>query len=379
MVCIFTLFTLFRLFQLLPSFNKPKEFDVISCKKAFEIFKHSLKVYLSGQKSPRGHWFIQLSSDAHYGKYPRKHVQMVASFLEINFLLLFIFTLFTTTQAKLALFPKQGLLLKLPVSQKTHPPCADETEFMFSLIWINFLTIVLLTPLIEYYFYKIMFFYNSPENFRNSEQKKTVWQRTFKCLRCFDRCWHVYDPILKRIFWGSIFGSLSLLFALFVEVARVTTLDDNSTCTIIKYSQILSYRFSSTTIFVQIPQYIFSGLLEIVSYIGCFHFIYFQSNSTYKDQLKGLFFGLYYFYMGLAIIVSDLVYYAWDVISQKLNICLSYTSSCGKSNYPLTWIPFVPLVLLSTVVLLIFAFFAHYRHLQLSRIDVEEMCADEEG
>ena len=382
MVCILILFTIFRLTQILPSFHKPREFDVISFKKAFEIFKNSVKVRLSGQKSPRGHWFIQLSSDAHYGKYSRKHVQMVASFLEINFLFIFIFMLFTTTQAKLALFPKQGLLLKLPVPHKTNSQCPEsesESEFMFSLIWVNFLTIVLLTPLIEYYFFYMMFFYNSPENFRNSNEKKSVWQRTLKCLRCFDCYWNIYDPTLKRIFWGSIFGSLSIVFALWVEVARVITLDDKSICTIVKYSQNISYRFSNTSIFVQIPQYIFSGLLEIISYIGCFHFIYFQSHSTYKDQLKGLFFGLYYFYMGLAIILSDLIYYVYDCISEEFNICLSYTSSCGKKNSPLTWIPLALLILLSAVVLLIFAFFAHYRHNQLSKIDAEEMCADEEG
>ena len=379
MVCTLLLFVIFRVFRILPLFDQPIEFDVIPFRKAIEIFKNSVKIYLSGQKSPRGHWFIQLSSDAHYGSYPRKQVQMVASFFEINFLFIFIFTLFTATQAMLALFPRQGILLRLPPNTMEVSCPNQSTERMYSLIYINFFTIVVLTPFIEAYFYKIVFFYNSQENLRSFEMKRSFWQEFYRCLRCFDRYWHISDPILKRIFWGSIFGFLSLLFALFVEISRITSLNGDN-CTIEFYAENLTFKCSTTSIFAQIPQYVASGLLEIVSYIGCLQFIYYQTNKTYKDQLKGLFFGLYYFYMGLAIMLDDLFYFLFGVISENTGICLTYISSCEDSNSPpLIWISFVLLISLSAIVLLLFACFAHYRHYQLSRIDVEEMCLDEEG
>ena len=303
---------------------------------------------------------------------------MVASFFEINFLFIFILMLFMTTHAMIALFPRQGILLKSPPNITENMSPNQSTGRMYSLIYINFLTIILLTPFIEAYFYKIVFFYNSYENLSHFEMKRSIWQKFFRCLRCFDRYWHIYDPILKRIFWGSIFGFLSVVFALVVEISRINSFN-GSNCTIELYAQKLTFKCSTTSIFTQIPQYIASGLLEIVSYIGCLQFVYYQSNKTYKDQLKGLFFGLYYFYMGLAIILCNLIYSVTGVISDNSNFCLSYISQCQDLEYPLTWILFVPLILLSFVVFLIFACFAHYRHYQLSRIDVEEMCMNEEG
>ncbi|KAI6650534.1 hypothetical protein LOD99_7585 [Oopsacas minuta] len=367
MISTLLLFFIFRMFRIFPGFGKPRKFDVISVRKAFEIFWNSLKVLQTGQRSPRGHWFIQLSSDAHYGKYPRKQVQMVASFFEINFLFIFIISLFITTQAIFDLFVRQAHLLKLPVSNLTEVFCTGERNTsMYNFRYINNVTIILLTPFIEYYFYKIIFFFNSSENIEKNDNKKSLWRNILRCLRCFDRYWHIYDPLLKRIFWGSIFGLITLLFALSVEISRILTFDASFTCP----NNTLFNKYSTVSIFSQIPQYISSAVLEIISYIGCLQFVYFQSNNTYKDQLKGLFFGLYFFYMGLSFIICHLIFYVIVVLCRSnCGYCLTYDELCPSSTYTLTWIPYVILGIASFVVILLFAWFAHYRHYQLSNIN----------
>ena len=376
---ILLLFIILRLFQIFPIFDtKPTGFKVISFRKGIEIFLNALKVRRSGQKSPRGHWFIQLSSDAHYGKYPRKQVQMVASLFEINFLFLFLMFLFTTSQTTLTLFPNQAFLLYPPISNITEICTDDETLTLTNLNFINFLTIVLCTPFIEYYFYKVIFFFNSPENLKNN--RKSFLQKMKKCLRCFDRYWLVYDPILKRIFWGSIFGLISMVFALCVEIARINTSSSSLTC--YNTSPTKVYAFSNLGIFTQTPQYISSGILEILSYIGILQFIYFQSNSTYQDDLKGLFFGLYYFYYGLASVISFTIYALMGFLctTTGCGFCLIYVDDCPPSSfpYPLVLVPFVVLGFACLVVIAVFAWFAHYRHWQLSKIK-EDFFVDEEG
>ena len=379
MISIMILYFVFRLFKIFPAFDKSTEFDVIPFRKGVEIFWNSLKVLRTGQRSPRGHWFIQLSSEVYYGKYPRKQVQMVASFFEINFLLSFLFFLFATTQAMYALFPEQGHLLRfqsniteLFCSQVSHQ---EPNGTVVNLTFINFITVILLTPFIEYYFYKIIFFFNSSENLKPATDKKSIWRKVLKCLRCFDRYWHVYDPILKRIFWGSIFGLLSIVSALCVEISR-TRIVDTVSC------NQSNHTYSTVSIFSQIPQYTLSGILEIVSYIGCLQFVYFQSNNTYKDQLKGLFFGLFYFYIGLANIICYLTYYLLSLIfHQNGNFCLTHSIPCDDDDtVDLTWILYVILFIASFLVTAAFAVFAHYRHHQLSNISKRgTFLIDEEG
>ena len=386
MISIMILYLVFRMFKIFPVFDKPATFDVISFRKGVEIFWNSVRVLRTGQRSPRGHWFIQLSSEVYYGKYPRKQVQMVASFFEINFLLFFLFFFFAITQAMFELFPEQGYGLRFQ-SNITVVVChnrsqAEQSQYqepdgtIVSLVFINFITVILLTPFVEYYFYKIIFFFNSSENLRDAGGKKSIWRKVLKCLRCFDRYWHVYDPILKRIFWGSIFGLLSVVYALCVEIARIHTLH-----TKICNQSNHTYVYSNVSIFSQIPQYTCSGILEIVSYIGCLQFVYFQSNNTYKDQLKGLFFGLFYFYLGLAGILCSLTYYLLSVISfYSSTICLTHNIHCGDHVTNITWIPYVILFIASFFVTAAFAVFAHYRHHQLSNISKRgTFLIDEEG
>ena len=380
MILIMILYLVFRLFQIFPVFDKRTKFDVISFRKGVEIFWNSVRVLRTGQKSPRGHWFIQLSSEVYYGKYPREQVQMVASFFEINFLLFFLFFLFSITEAMFALFPRQGYELRF-LTDIHEVKCSTQEEpngTMVNLIFINFITVVLLTPFIEYYFYKIIFFFNSSENLKAAREKKSIWRKVLKCLRCFDRYWHVYDPILKRIFWGSIFGLLSIVFALSVEIAR-SHIVSHGICD----QPTKNFTYSEVSIRSQIPQYTLSGILEIVSYIGCLQFVYFQSNNTYKDQLKGLFFGLFYFYGGLARIICQLTYYLLSVISHSNNnnICLTHIIPCDDGMTNLSWIPLAILFIASLIVTAAFAVFAHYRHHQLSNISKRGtfLIDDEEG
>ena len=367
-IILFTvlLFFFFRAVQIFPIFDaKSTGFKVISFRKGIEIFWNALKVRCSGQKSPRGHWFIQLSSDAHYGKYPREQVQMVASLFEIHFLFLFLVFIFTISHAISGFFPNQASLLNPPISNITEICTDDATPPLTDLNFINFLTIVLCTPFIEYYFYKVIFYFNSTKNLKNN--RKSFLQKMKNCLRCFNRYWLMYDPILKRIFWGSIFGLISVAFAFSVEIARIKTDSFNHTCnsSCLQNTSQINYNISHLSVFSQVPQYITSGILEILSYVGCLQFVYFQSTHTYRDNLLGQFFGLFYFYYGLATLISSLVFY---IIS--LN--------CSYSNYNLNWLPFAVLGFACLVVIILFAWFAHYRQYQLSKTK-KNFYVDEEG
>ena len=379
---LFTLFLyfFFRAVQIFPTFDKKSTgFKVISFRKGVEIFWNALKVRCSGQKSPRGHWFIQLSSDAHYGKYPRKQVQMVASLFEIHFLFLFLLFIFAISHTISTLFPKQASLLYPPVSKITDICTDHESPTLRNLKFIKSLTFVLCTPFIEYYFNKVIFYFDSPENLNNN--KKSLWKKVMNCLRCFDRYWLVYDPILKRIFWGSIFGLISVLFAFSVEIYRIHTPSYNLTCNSNhSHNSSHNYTISHLSIFLQIPQYIASGILEIMSYIGCLQFVYFQSTNAYKDNLLGHFFGLFYFYNGLATLISSFGYYIISLSCnyQNCESCPVYVETCSAYFYPLGWVQFVVLGLVCLLVIILFAWFSHYRHYQLSKIK-EDFFFDEEG
>ena len=369
------LFIIFRLFGIFPTFDT-ELFDLISFRKGCEIFMHAFRKRQSGEKSPRGHWFIQLASEAYSGKYPRIQVQMVASFFEINFLLFLLLLLFISTQIMSTLFPQQGLLLNWPYSKDENEFCTDSKTkdsppTIKSLVFVNWITIVLLTPILECYFYKIVFFFNSAENLK-LQGGKSFFKRILKCFRCFDRYWIPYDPMLKRIFWGSIFGLVSMILAFSVEIGRLNSGHFNITCHNNITSKPSLYIFSNFTVFSQVPQYVASGILEICSFIGCLHFVYFQSANTYKDSLKGLFFGLFYFYIGIGSTLSLLVYYFMTVMCATVDggcdYCLSYVSKCSNSRFQFAWIPWAFLMVEFILLVVFFAWFTHYRHWKIANI-----------
>ena len=261
---------------------------------------------------------------------PHSLVDRTLAMVKINATLIILIPLLGSYQILNQLFPEQAYLLNFLAKPVTHIDHLDyycNSDTYFNSYWfINPLTIILYTPLIEYLFNDIVF---------------EVWRCDMPCwVRCisfrikfirtncaypFRKRLHKYvasvDPILKRIFWGLPFGLLSALCALFVEVIRIQfpvelNCGDGN------------YYFSSLVpLIAQIPQYFYSGLLEAISAIGLLQYVYYLCSYHFKNSLKGFFFSLFYFYYGVAGIIPSLFNFSLDqnfCKSLQLNIHFGY-------------------------------------------------------
>ena len=325
---------------------------------------------------------------------PQCLVDKTIAMVKINFVLLILTPVFGVNQILNQLFPGQAYLLNFIPKPVTYIDNKDyycnSDKYFLSYFFVNTLTIVLFAPLIEYLFNDIVF---------------EVWRCEMPCwVRCisfrikfirtncaypFRKRLHKYvasvDPILKRIFWGLPFGLLSALCALFVEVIRIQFPVQ------LKCGDGNYYFSSLIPLVAQIPQYFYSGLLEAVSLIGLLQYVYYSCSFHFKNSLKGFFFSLFYFYLGVAGIISNLFNFSLDQICANHcnstftsdtdisyssnganNWCLLVNTDCANSNMPNAWAIWVIVILLYVIMIPLFYIFSHWKHWVTIRVVMDD-------
>ena len=208
-----------------------------------------------------------------YGN-PRDLVDKTRAMIKINFILLILIPVLACNQILEQLDPQQAnFLIYIPklVTPDNDKHCISKTYFL-SYFFFDPLTIVILGPFIEYFFYDIIF-----DNKRidlpcwvNCISLRIRFIRVncgFRFRERLQKHFTLVDPLLKRIFWGLPFGLLSAICALTVEILRIQYHTDvngtMSNCDKGTYS--LS---SHIPLISQIPQLILTGILEVISLIG---------------------------------------------------------------------------------------------------------------
>ena len=325
---------------------------------------------------------------------PNCLVDRTLAMIKINITLSILIPLLGSYQVLYQLFPDQAVFLNFlakPVTHRENSEYYCDSESYFLSYWfINPLTILLFAPLIEYLFNDIVF---------------EVWRCDMPCwVRCisfrikfirtncaypFRKRLHKYvasvDPILKRIFWGLPFGLLSALCALFVEVIRIQFPVQ------LKCGDGDYYFSSLIPLVAQIPQYFYSGLLEAISAIGLLQYVYYLCSYHFKNSLKGFFFSLFYFYYGVAGIISNLFNFSLVQICANHcnstftsdtdisyssnganNWCLLINTDCANSNMPNAWAIWVIVILVYLVMIPLFYIFSHWNHWSVIRRERNE-------
>ena len=315
---------------------------------------------------------------------PHSLVDRTLAMVKINITLLILIPLLGANQVLYQLFPEQAYLLNFLPKPITHHDnvdyyCNSDTYFL-SYWFVNPITIVLFAPFIEYIFNDVVF---------------EFWRCEIPCwVKCislrikfirtnyaypFRKRLHEYltsvDPILKRIFWGLPLGLLSALCALVVEIARIQFPVE------LKCGEGKYYFSSVVPLIAQIPQYFYSGLLEAISVIGLLQYVYFLCSYHFKNSLKTFFFSLFYFYYGVAGVISNIFNFSLnEICANKCNHsftsdtdisyssnganywCLIINTDCGTSVMPNAWAIWVIIILVYLIMIPMFYIFSHWNH-----------------
>ena len=315
---------------------------------------------------------------------PHCLVDRTLAMVKINLILFTLIPLLGAFQILNQLFPEQAYFLNFIPKPVTHPDNVKyycDSENYFSSYWfVNNLTIVLFVPFIEYLFNDIIF--------ECSRCEMPCWVSCISfgikfirtnCIHPFRKRLHKYlasvDPILKRIFWGLPFGLLSALCALVVEIIRIQFPYE------LKCGEGKYYFSSLVPLISQIPQYFYSGLLEAISIIGLLQYVYYLCSFHFKNSLKGFFFSLFYFYYGVAGVISNIFNFSLDEICANhcnLNFtsdtdisynsnganywCLVTNTDCSTSVMPNAWAIWVIVILIYLVMIPMFYIFSHWNH-----------------
>ncbi|KAI6647996.1 hypothetical protein LOD99_8323 [Oopsacas minuta] len=305
--------------------------------------------------------------------------------IKINFTLILLIPLLGSYQILYQLFPKQAYFLSfLPfpiIFNSNNDYYCRNTNFFFSYWFINPLTIVIVGPFIEYFFNDIIF-----DKFRpglpcwiNCISLRIAFIRKNVAYQFRQRLYKYFslvDPILKRVFWGLPFGLLSAICALTVEVFRIKY-DIELKCKGDTYSPA-----SIIPLISQIPQYFFSGILEAISAIGLLQYIYHLCSNQFHSSMKGFFFSLFYFYYGVAGVISNIFNFTFDQLCSNhcdKNLvpengfapistntidswCLVDNTDCKTSILPNAWVIWVIVIVLYLFMIPMFYIFSHRNH-----------------
>ena len=309
-------------------------------------------------------------------------VEKTLAMTRINLIFIILTPLLTSYQVLYQLFPEQAdplNFLPLPVTTEKYSEFYCKTESYFLSYWfINPLTVLASVLIIEYFFYDIVFALRShiPCWIRRFPRKSECIRD--KCLLSLRNKLHrhftLVDPILKRVFWGLPFGLLSAFCAITVEICRAKfPVPLNCTGNYVYYA-------SKVPLIAQVPQYFFSGILETVSIIGLLQYVYFLCSNYFQNSLKGFFFSLFYFYYGVAGVVSNIVNFALTNIcaSQCINnqqvpttnvtsLCFIYNSRCKSSLQPNSWAIWVIIIGVYLFMIPLFYIFSHHKHWKRTR------------
>ena len=317
--------------------------------------------------------------------YTNSHQQVdrILGMVKINFTLIILIPLLGSYQILYQLFPEQSsflYFLVFPIETNKNYYCKSSNYFL-SYWFINPLTIIILAPFIEYLFYDIIF--------DNKRHDLPCWVNcislrigfirkncAFQFRERLRKHFTLIDPILKRVFWGLPFGLFSAICALIVEVLR-TQFTVTIECDQDSYSL-----GSVIPLISQIPQYIFSGILEAISAIGLLQYTYYLCSRHFQNSLKGFFFSLFFFYYGVAGVISNIFNMTLDQIcsdhcNNSFNVsvstdtasswCLLDTSDCKTSFQKDAWAIWVIVIILYLIMIPLFYAFSHNKHWEIVR------------
>ena len=124
--------------------------------------------------------------------------------------------------------------------------------------------------------------------------------------------------MMNRIFWGMIFAMISVLSAMSVELARrLSSADIRYAYICTKFadtSRLLVVSYSSISLAVQIPQYVFVGAAEVLSGIAFQEFLLSRAPREFRCTVYSLYYTLigngYYLGTALSIAASELYFHS---------------------------------------------------------------------
>ena len=275
----------------------------------------------------------------HGGSYRLEAVRGTSSFIKINFALFLLMLVFGVYQTIQQMFPTQSEFFKWPnFGDATEHNCYKENYvYLKDISFVDNLSLILFAPICEYFYYNLTFGYQPIR--RRWSANFGILRKMFQKVRESLSRYLFAECLLKRILYGLVFNLLGILVTLAVDVSRIKSTTEQIHCP----TQNRTISFSTISIFAQIPQYVFMGFLEVITIIGSLQFVYYQCCKHFGSAMKGLFFGLYYFYIGLGTLFANVFYIILNqvCVSYGCNYCMVYTPHCPAEELTLTWVPWV--------------------------------------
>ena len=330
------LFVVGRFYNLLPASPEIKSY--YSFKEGVGVVSQAIKRRVIEGETLANVSILKYALRDHGGSYRLEAVRGTSSFIKINFALLLLMLVFGVYQAIQQMFPTQSEFFRWPDFGVTVNHCDKEKHvYLKDISFVDNLSLILFAPICEYFYFSLTLgFQPSPRRWSaNFGTLRKLFQRVRESLSRY-LC---AEFLLKRILYGLVFSLLGIIVTLVVDVSRIKATTEQTHCTAL--NKTISY--SNISIFAQIPQYVFMGFLEVITIIGSLQFVYYQCCKHFGCAMKGLFFGLYYFYLGLGTLFANVFYIILNqvCISYGCNYCMVYTPHCPAGELTLTWIPWV--------------------------------------
>ena len=321
---------------------------------------------------------------------PHDLVDKTRAMFKINFILIILIPLLSSYQILEQLYPQQAYYLNFLGKPNTDKNNADyychSNNYFLSYWFFNPLTIVILGPFIEYFFYDVIF--------DNKRSDVPCWVNCISLRIRFIRVnygfrfrerlrkhFTLVDPLLKRVFWGLPFGLLSAICALIIEVLRI-----KSHIEILDCGDNVHSPNSIIPLLTQIPQYILSGILESISTIGLLQYTYYLCSKHFQNSLKGFFFSLFYFYYGVAGFLSNMFNFTFNqicsdhcqnhgIVSMSNDTtsrwCILDSADCETSLLSNAWAIWVIVIGLYLIMIPMFYLLSHMNHWKMVRANKE--------